>query len=1515
MKYKLIIFGKQIFQELELNEDREDYIRIGTTKACSVRFNRTYFFSDFEMDVHYDYNEWNLSSISGVYFRTEDTLMRRSMVALKEGGQVQVYYEGTESLLCSAELMPDYDREICSYDHYVNISGMERLEIGTDSHCQIHLMDPSMAGICVLLEKSSKGYFLYMPGNGIVICRNGVKVTAARERICDKDFFSIDKFHFFLWKERIYYAGKERINVQMPFTAVHDENGVMHYPKFVRNARQRYAMNETNIEVLGPKMEQEKPKRNIWITVIPMMVSLILMLALRGNIGGGVFAIYSAAVMAVGGATSVWSYLNDGKEYKEKEQHRQEIYLQYIAEQEYKIAELRKKEAAVLSENYLSVAQDVKLVKKFHYRLFERQKPDNDYLQVYLGIGTVKSGYPVQYKKQEYKDTNDELADYPEQIARKYECFSAAPIVVDLKEINALGIIGSRKQLYEFLKNLVIDLAVRHFYEDVKFCLMFGEQEKKLFSWMRWLKNFREKENTFRNFMYDETSGKHLLDFLYSELSYRENLTPEECASLKHYVIFVYRSEIMETHPLVRYIEHAADKGFTFLFFEEHRELLEKDCDKIIVLDQSSNRGCMTDCRNSGEKQYFMYEFLSDQEAAACTRKLGSVYVESVSLEGRLVKNISLYEMLGIIREGDLDLKKNWDTSKVYENMAVPIGVKSGNELVYLDLHERSHGPHGLVAGTTGSGKSEILQTYVLSAAVLFSPYEVSFVIIDFKGGGMANQFKQLPHLRGTITNIDGRETERSLQSIRAELEKRQRLFAECGVNHIDAYIQKWKKTGLGEALPHLILIVDEFAELKSNHPDFMKELISTARIGRSLGVHLILATQKPSGVVDNQIWSNSRFRICLKVQGKEDSVEVLRSPLAAEIREPGRAYLQVGNNELFQLFQSAYSGASVLSGSTGQRRSFSVSVVELSGIRHTIYEEKIKKGEEEKTQLEALVQYIKDFCGDNGMKALSDICLPPLQRIIPYPMKDAEKRLSERGICVPIGILDDPSHQRQEEFTINCTEHNLFILGSARVGKTNLLQVILKGIGLSYFPDEVQIYILDFASMALKSFETMCHVGGVVTVKEDEKLKTLFRLLSAEIKNRQELIFEAGVSSFQSYLTAGFRQMPQILLIIDNFTALREIFPQYDETVLTICRDGLSAGISVVAANAQTSGIGYKYFSNFSKRISLYCHDSSEYSYLFEGCRIRPIPNAGRGLVEFEKTIYEFQTYQAFSGEREEDRFKEIAEYCKKVNKNNGNRQCRNIPEIPRVLTEDHIRQQFGAETGSGAYEILIGLSFSDITPCRLPILRQGVLGIMGRDDLGRSNFVCYLLDSVLERREQELCELYLFDGIERRLEKYKNAPGVCEYTLDAGKVKQTIAEVARRLEIRYQDMEEGNMEQLDREPLLVLVIQNEDCASQISSDRTSLELYKRIIGRYRSLKVLILITDLENISIGFGAPEVLRMLKENRNMLIFEDLDEQKFYDVPLSVAKEYAKPLSRDEAYRIQGNRLYKVKTVRH
>ena len=268
-----------------------------------------------------------------------------------------------------------------------------------------------------------------------------------------------------------------------------------------------------------------------------------------------------------------------------------------------------------------------------------------------------------------------------------------------------------------------------------------------------------------------------------------------------------------------------------------------------------------------------------------------------------------------------LNIVNRWNTSDIINSLAAPVGVDPNGNTLYLDLHEKFHGPHGLVAGMTGSGKSEFIITYILSLAVNYNPDEVQFVLIDYKGGGLAGAFEnrktgiKLPHLVGTITNLDKSEMNRTLVSIKSELQRRQRKFNEAkeelntGSIDIYKYQQLVREGTLKDPMSHLFIICDEFAELKEQQPDFMDELVSAARIGRSLGIHLILATQKPSGVVNDQIWSNSKFKVCCKVQTAEDSNEMIMRPDAASIKESGRFYLLVGYDQYFVLGQSGYSG------------------------------------------------------------------------------------------------------------------------------------------------------------------------------------------------------------------------------------------------------------------------------------------------------------------------------------------------------------------------------------------------------------------------------------------------------------------------------------------------------------------------------------------------------------------------------------------------------------------------------
>ena len=839
--------------------------------------------------------------------------------------------------------------------------------------------------------------------------------------------------------------------------------------------------------------------------------------------------------------------------------------------------------------------------------------------------------------------------------------------------------------------------------------------------------------------------------------------------------------------------------------------------------------------------------------------------------------------------------------------MSAPLGVKTKDEIVCLDLHEKAHGPHGLVAGTTGSGKSEILQTYILSMATLFHPYEVGFVIIDFKGGGMVNQFKPLPHLIGAITNIDGREINRSLMSIKAELQKRQRLFAENGVNNINNYIKLYKSGKIKTPIPHLILIVDEFAELKAEQPEFMKELISAARIGRSLGVHLILATQKPSGQVNEQIWSNSRFKLCLKVQDQQDSNEVLKSPLAAEIKEPGRAYLQVGNNEIFELFQSAYSGAPARN--VANTKEYQISEVSLSGKRKVVFRQKNEKTDGVvETQLDAIVSHVQKYCEENNIIKLSDICLPSLVDVISYP----NNIKSDKKYALPIGVYDDPANQQQPIASVDISDGNIAIIGSSQYGKTNMLQLIVKHFASNLSPKELNIYILDFGSMALKIFDQLNHVGGVVVSSDDEKIKNFFRLMNKEMLIRKEKFAKLGITSFNSYKEAGYEDLPQILITVDNFIAFRELYNEYEDDMISLCREGTSLGICIVMTSLQTNGIGYKYLSNFPNKICLYCNSSDEYNTLFDRCKLQPKNVPGRCLFECNKEIYECQTYMAFEGEREIDRVNDILSFIKQINEQFANQFAVHIPEVPVELDMSYVNDNYSKNT---PYLLPLGIDYEKVVFVDLDLLKATTIGITGREASGKTNFVRLIMNYCQQNVFDYPVKAYLVDSYEKDLDEFSSGGFVEQYTINSGEVENIFESIESELIQRKKDVQEFGIEFIKNEPLLLCVIDNNNIYESNGISKQAVDIYKRIITNYKAFKVLFIFSNIPNSIVSYSSPEMLKQVKDINYIYCFDDLVNSKLFDINVTISRKFKKPIELGDAYRITpDNSVIKLKTIK-
>ena len=1491
--YVLTIRNSNIFKEVDISRNTP-VIKIGTLQDCDVRLKRELFEIPVCITVrleNHENDDWCVSCVGDLYISSAD-IRRCTETPIRHGDFMSVHNVSDEENLLTLSFSYDFALSARDFDTIIDIRNTPVLTIGGVSSANIILDSGFAGGEHITLTNGSDAEYSLMldvahAQNSATL--NGVRIFG-KEKVSEFDFFGLADYSFYFKNGVLYTAMRDDLHIRGILSQpLRDETPAFDYPKLNRSPRMIYDFDATPIEILNPPQKPEKPRDNIAMMLMPALLMAVVIVITRSgligglNIGGMGFMIFSLASMSVGVLTSVMSFIHNRKRYKKELVAWHSDYAAYIAKKRKEIEAEQLRELNALTDVYPPSEQIRDFVKTFSGRLFERSPKDADFLHVRLGLGAVPAIRVPTFKHEEKVKTENELMEIPGQLCAEYCSIDNAPVMMRLREAGMVGAVGTPHEQYEFFKSMLLDICVQHHYEEVQVVVLLPQEARDKYEWVKWLPHIKESGGGVRGIVCDDESRDNVFEYLYALMTARNAEIADrndKPLPLPFVVVFVLDEYAMKTHPLFQFAENYASLGFGFVCFKQYMENLPQYCVEIAELMPGG--GILRMKNDKAFARRFAREQVQDTSIEFVAERLAPVFCEKIALSSRLTSNITLFELLNIISPEDLNLIELWGKSDVKKSLAAPLGVDAKGERLGLDLHEKAHGPHGLVAGTTGSGKSEIMQSYILSAAVNFHPYEVAFVIIDFKGGGMANQFEDLPHLVGKITDIDSHEINRSLLSIRAELEKRKRLFAEFEVNHIDAYISKFHSGEAQTPLPHLILIVDEFAELKAEQPEFMGELVSAARVGRSLGIHLILATQKPAGQVSEQIWSNSRFKLCLKVATKEDSNEVLRSPLASEIREPGRAYLQVGNNEIFTLFQSAYSGASAASDKHGNIREFSISEISFTGKRTKVWPigsgpkaQSASEGASTKiTQLKAMVSYINRYCEKAGIPRLPSICLPPLPEIIAYPEGDS--------VHMRIGIYDDPDSQLQPEATVDLSEGNIMVIGSAQTGKTMLLQTMLRGIAGNSSPRQTAVYILDFASKILKVYENLNYVGGVLTDADDERLKTFFKMMDEEIYSRKELFSQIGASSHESYIetAAGNQELavaPRIVVIIDNLAAFKDMYQDYEDALLNICREGLALGVTVIATAKQTSGLSYKYFSNFANKIAFNCTESSEYGAIFDRCQLRPKDIQGRGLISKDKIIYEYQAFLAFGGETESQRNEQVKAFIADVAAIYGAERARKIPEIPAVLTEDYWVDDASGKFAFGDFIVPVGLTYREIEPVVIDLAHAGAVGIYGREGFGKSNLVRVVMDYLKRRVFDFPCEAYLIDGYDRQLSEFETYGFVKQFTIDCADFEHIVQHFESAASARMDILRMGG--NLQHEPLLLCIVQNSQIFSADTVDRMVSDRFKKLLADSKQLKICFIFADIDNNG-DYSAPEMLKIARELGQYFLLDDVANVRLF-----------------------------------
>ncbi len=662
----------------------------------------------------------------------------------------------------------------------------------------------------------------------------------------------------------------------------------------------------------------------------PMLLSCAMMILSSRSSGysSGIY-MYTGLIMAVSSAAIAifWTVHNQKfhkKKLKEKELLRFDKYSEYLVKKTDEIKEKYEHNMEAMKKRYLPADECVTYSEGTEL-LWNRNAYHKDFMCHRLGLGDMPFQAPIKVAEERFSMLEDSLSNKPGFIYENYKTLFQVPIAIEMMQNRLIGIVGGegKKGAIHVARLLSAQIAANNCYTDIKLAYIYDESsslDKGQWEFARWFPHVWSEDRKVR---FVGANKPEIVDLFYEMAKifrHREETAERMEGKIykPHYVLFVSNPEMLDGEIISKYIfEEKKNYGLTTVLLVERREELPNSC-HFVIENTDGFQGIYDTMQGEDERLAIQFDTLEEGELCRFARRLSDIEVQEVEEGGELPASLSFFDMYHVDKLEDFNVLERWKKNRTYDNIKGLIGERAGGKPCYLDVHEKFHGPHGLVAGTTGSGKSETLQTYMLSLALNYSPDDVGYFVIDYKGGGMANLFNGLPHLIGQISNLSENQVHRAMVSIKSENRHRQQIFNENGVNNINAYTRLYKNGEASQPVPHLFIIIDEFAELKREEPDFMRELISVAQVGRSLGVHLILATQKPSGTVDDNIWSNSKFRLCLRVQDKQDSNDMLHKPDAAYITQAGRCYLQVGNDEVFELFQSGFSGAPYIASAGG---------------------------------------------------------------------------------------------------------------------------------------------------------------------------------------------------------------------------------------------------------------------------------------------------------------------------------------------------------------------------------------------------------------------------------------------------------------------------------------------------------------------------------------------------------------------------------------------------------------------
>lgn len=842
-------------------------------------------------------------------------------------------------------------------------------------------------------------------------------------------------------------------------------------------------------------------------------------------------------------------------------------------------------------------------------RLWERRRIDRDALVLRVGVADLPTTVRIERSRRA-----DDLPDGAPLL-------HAVPVPLPLQEAGVVGVCGPEETVQGILRWLVLQLAAYHAPRDLAFTLLTSRTSEH-WSWIKWLPHIRsrELESYFAAIGNDpETVAARVAD-LSALLKARQDIAKQSRLDGDHFpahVLVVDGARALRATPgLASILQDGPAVGIYAICADVEERLLPETC--TATLSVSPQDAAHVELKRSGLAPLpeILVESVTPAWALSVARSMAPLRdVAAEEDEVVLPDSSRLLDVLSLEPPTADAIRARWQLEGRTTTMTLGVGLDGP---FALDL--RRDGPHALIAGTTGSGKSELLQTMIASLAVANRPDAMNFVLVDYKGGSAFKDCNFLPHTVGMVTDLDNHLVERALTSLSAELKYREHFLADAGVKDIEDYIALQAKDASRPSLPRLVIVIDEFASMARELPDFVTGLVNIAQRGRSLGIHLILATQRPSGVVSPEIRANTNLRISLRVTDAADSSDVLESADAARIPKsaPGRGFARLGAGALVPFQAGRVGGRRPGAANTHVPPPFVAPVVWTQlGYLSPAAVKAMAHDDVEITDLSVLVDVIRTAAEQDGVPAQRSPWLDALpERLL----------LSDLGAPASLrlgyGLVDIPADQQRATAIFDpARDGHLMVIGSARSGRSQLLRALAGSLARGTSTRDAHLYAIDCGNGALLPLQELPMCGAVVTRTQSERAGRLLTRLAQEMERRQQLLAAGGFADLTEQRARSEEPLPHLLLLIDRWEGFTSTLGEMDngrltDIVMAVLREGASVGVHAVITGDRSLMSG-RMSSLTDNKLALKLADKGDYGLV--GLNPRQLPdsvNPGRGFV-----------------------------------------------------------------------------------------------------------------------------------------------------------------------------------------------------------------------------------------------------------------------------------------------------------